>query len=360
MKGGGSDVEACQKLFADFARQTAAGAPLYSALTAGIAKDRQLAGLLLAASPTQRLPVLLLACVHRLLLDAPDAQLARHYPNLAGRDLVHGDPFGAFKEFCAHRNDALRELLATRRTQTNEIGRTALLVPTLAMLEREVGELTHVDVGASAGLNLLLGHYDFRYDPGGTIEAGSSVCLLCDTRGAIPVPPVHPAIARAIGIDPTPIDVDDRNQARWLEACVWPDHVERFERLRSAIAVARDVGVDLRTGDAVDDVAATVGEAAVAGHPAVTTTWVMNYLAADERADFVAAMDHVASGQDCSWVYAESPALCPDLPGMPVGRGPDRPTAVVVVRWRDGQRSAQHVADAHPHGAWMHWIPDRR
>lgn len=360
MKGGGYEVEACQKLFADFSRQTAAGTPLYSTLTAGIAKDRQLAGLLLAASPTQRLPVLLLACVHRLLLEAPDAPLARHYPNLAGRQLVHGDPFGAFKEFCADRTDALRELLATRRTQTNEIGRSALLVPTLAMLEGEVGELTHVDVGASAGLNLLLGHYDFRYDPGGTIGAGSSVRLLCGTRGAIPVPPVHPTIARAIGIDPSPIDVEDGDQARWLEACVWPDQVERFERLRSAIAIAGSVGVDLRTGDAVDDVAATVDEAAAAGHPVVTTTWVMNYLGADERSDFVAAMDRVATGQDCSWVYAESPALCPELPGMPAGQGPDRPTAVVVVRWRDGRRSAQHVADAHPHGAWMHWIGDDR
>ena len=57
-------------------------------------------------------------------------------------------------------------------------------------------------------------------------------------------------------------------------------------------------------------------------------------------------------------VYAESPALCPELPGIPPTTGPDQPTAVVIVRWRNRRRVASHVANAHPHGAWMHWIPD--
>ena len=60
---------------------------------------------------------------------------------------------------------------------------------------------------------------------------------------------------------------------------------------------------------------------------------------------------------DLSMVYAESPALCPELPGIPPATGPDQPTAVVIVRWRNGRRVASHVADAHPHGAWMHWTP---
>ena len=70
----------CQQLFADFAQTS--DAPLYADLAAGIAEDPQLAGLLLAAPPSQRLPVLLFASVHWLLLAEPDAPLARFYPNL--------------------------------------------------------------------------------------------------------------------------------------------------------------------------------------------------------------------------------------------------------------------------------------
>ncbi len=254
------------------------------------------------------------------------------------------------------RSTELAELLSTRRTQTNEIGRCALFVPSLGALADECGPLAHVDVGASAGLNLLIPHYDFVYDPGGALTSGSTVRISCSTRGDVPVPPTHPPIAASIGLDTEPIDVSDPLQARWLEACVWPDQVERFERLGAAIEIANRVGVDVRPGDAIETVAAVVDEAGRSGHPVVTTSWVLNYLPAVERHDFVAALDRAGRAADLSWLIVESPALCAGLPGMPPARrGPKQPTAVVVVRWRGGRRDARHVANAHPHGRWLHW-----
>ena len=358
---GGGDrrraVAACQKMFADFSRQTAKGTPLYSQLAAGVAANPDVAGLLLVAPVQQRLPVLLFACVHSLVLDEPDSELARFYPNLAGRSVATtGDPVVAFERYCAAHHGELVQLLASRHTQTNEIGRTSLLLPCLTSIEAETGPLAHVDVGASAGLNLLIPHYDFVYEPGGSIETGSAVRLTCGTRGAVPVPAARPTIAAAAGIDRSPIDVTDALQARWLEACVWPDQVERFERLRAAIEIAADVGVEVRQGDAVGDVAAVVADVGRSGHPVVTTTWVMNYLSPDERSRFVGELDRIGAASDLSFVYAESPALCPELPGVPPSTSADQPTAVVVVRWRGGRRNADHVADAHPHGAWMHWV----
>jgi hypothetical protein len=350
-------------LFADFARQTVNGAPLYSRLAAGIAENQDLAALLLAAPIQQRLPVLLFACVHLLVLEEPESELAACYPNLAGEDRATGDPVVPFERFCATHQRALVELIATKHTQTNEIGRTSLWLPSLAALEAEAGPLAQVDVGASAGLNLLIPYYDFVYEPGGVVErmprtAAAGVRLTCGTRGAVPVPARHPTIAAAVGIDRTPIDVTDPAQARWLEACVWPDQVVRFERLRAAIAIASDVGVDVRQGDAVGDLAAVVADAARSGHPVVTTSWVLNYLSADERGAFVAELDRIGAEFDLSALLAESPALCPDLPAMPRPLSSDQPTAVVVVTWRDGTRLARHVADAHPHGFWMHWVGD--
>jgi hypothetical protein len=303
---------------------------------------------------------LLFASVHWLLLAEPTAPLARFYPNLPvppDESAARRSAIDAFREFCLDRSAELAELLATRRTQTNEIGRSALFVPSLAMLAAECGPLAHVDVGASAGLNLLIPYYDFVYEPGGAITTGSSVTLTCSTRGDVPVPLVHPPIAAAIGVDTDPIDVGDPLQARWLEACVWPDQVERFERLGAAIAIANRVGVEVRRGDAADSVAALVVESATRGHPVVTTSWVLNYFPADARRRFVAALDDAAASADVSWLFAESPALCPEIPGIPPPRhGPKQPTAVGLVRWRNGRRrDARHVADAHPHGRWLHW-----
>lgn len=352
-------VARCQKMFADFARTAAKGTPLYSRLSSGIAANPDLAGLLLLAPEQQQLPVLLLACVHSLVIDEPDSALARFYPNLAGSSAATDDALPSFERFCADRRTELSELLRTRHTQTNEIGRTSLLLPCLARIEAETGPLAHVDVGASAGLNLLIPHYDFVYEPGGSVGSGSTVRLTCGTRWGVPVPTTRPRVAAAVGIDRSPIDVTDPAQARWLEACLWPDQAERFERLRAAIEIAAAVGVEVRSGDAIADIGATIDDLGRSGHPVVTSSWVMNYLSAEQRRQFVAELDRIGAGTDLSLVYAESPALCPELPGAPRRSNGDQPTAVVVVTWRNGRRDAVHVADAHPHGTWMHWMARR-
>jgi hypothetical protein len=352
-----ADVAACQLAFRNFALHSGRAAPLYGVLADGVAADPGLAGLLLLAPPEQRQPVLLFASVHWLVLHDREAPLARHYPNLHLGAVPQSDPVTEFRAFCRERHDELAELLATRRTQTNEIGRTALFVPAFGLLERDRGPLAHVDVGASAGLNLLTPSYDLHYEPGGVLTAGSDVVIRCGTRGEPPIPARHPTIAVAVGLDAAPVDVSDAAQALWLEACVWPDQVERFDRLAAAIATANRVGVDVRAGDAADGVVALVAEVADVAHPVVTTSWVLNYLSSEHRARFVAALDAAGAARDVSWVYAENPALCPELPGVPEReRSADEPTAVVLVRWRDGRRTATHLADAHPHGRWLHWV----
>jgi hypothetical protein len=355
-RGDDGTERGCRQLFADFAQTS--DAPLYTELATGIADDRELAALLLAAPPQQRLPVLLFAAVHWLLLGDPAQPLGRFYPTLTPvGDVPESGAFAAFRAFCLDHVDELSDLLATRRTQTNEIGRTALFVPALGRLADECGTLAHVDVGASAGLNLLIDRYDFEFSPGGAVTAGSTVTIACDTRGDVPVPASHPPIARAIGVDTNPIDVADPDQARWLEACVWPDQVERFERLQAAIGIAIRVGVDVRRGEATTAAIGLVAEAAASGHPVVTTSWVLNYFAAAARQRFIAALEEAAETIDFSWLYAENPALCPEVPGMPpAGSGSKQPTAVGVVRWRRGRREAIHLADAHPHGRWLHWL----
>ena len=351
------DLAVCRQRFADFARSVERSAPLYADLASGVAADGHLTGLLLAAPTAQRQPVLLFACVHWLLLHDPNDPLAAWYPNLTAAPRRSG-AIDAFARFVRTHDDELRSLLSTRATQTNEIGRSSLFLPAFAMLDAECGPLARIDVGASAGLNLLAGAFHYDYEPGGAVgPADASVRLHCRTEGAVPVPTVLPRFAAAVGLDPNPVDVRDPDQARWLEACVWPDEVERFHRLEAAIALARTVGVEVRRGDAVADSAALTAELGRQGHPVLTTSWVMNYLTPDERREFVAALDGAAAEQDVSWVYAENPALCPELPGGEVqGDDPNLPTSLVLVRWRGGRRTAVLLARCHPHGRWMRWV----
>ena len=86
----------------------------------------------------------------------------------------------------------------------------------------------------------------------------------------------------------------------------------------------------------------------------MTCSWALNYLRPDARTAFVDRLDVVGAERDLSWVFAESPALAPELPHAPDLRD-EHTTALVLVRWRDGDRQVEHLATCHPHGYWLHW-----
>jgi hypothetical protein len=304
--------------------------------------------------------VLLFACVHELLIEQPDDELARWYPNLTDdpRDPADPELAAALREYVGTNLDRLAQLLASRTTQTNEVGRCGSLLPAFGLLAEEVGPLGMLDVGASGGLNLLLDHYEYRYrSADGTMHGvggPSAVRIDVDTTGDVPVPTEMPVIAARAGVDRRPIDVTDQDEANWLEACVWPDQADRFHRLVAAIDIARRYPPEVVAGDAVTSLAAGIDHVGAAGHPVVTNSWVLNYLTSQQRVAYLAELGRIGAERDLSWVYAEAPSLIPELPNSPDPKGGDR-TVLTMVRWRNGEHSIEHLATVHPHGFWMHW-----
>lgn len=354
------DDSELQDRFASFSTTSSPRAPLYASLSHAISKDPGLSRLLLHAPPTQRLPVLLFACVHELLIEHPDERLAQWYPNLteAHRSPNDGHLVRTFQSFVVTNHDRLAQLLATRTTQTNEVGRCGSFLPVLGLLGDEVGPLGLLDVGTSGGLNLLLDRFEYQYRAadGSTARVGrpSTVTIDVDTTGAVPVPDALPTITARCGLDQRPIDVTDDGEARWLEACVWPDQADRFHRLVAAIDIARLHPPEILAGDAVTSLAPALERVGAAAHPVVMNSWVLNYLTSDARVAYLCELERIGAERDVSWVYAEAPALVPELPNGPDAADAHR-TVVTMVRWRNGERSVDHLATVHPHGFWMHW-----
>lgn len=325
--------------------------PFNARLLAGVAERPDIASLLQAAPEEQQLPVLLLAAVHSVVLAEPDVELAAWYPTATDRPRTD-DPFPAFARFVTERTDEIRQIVATRSTQTNEVGRCALFLPAVAEVEREVGRVGLVDVGTSAGLNLRLDLYAYDFD-GVLLGGPSNVVLPCGVRGEIVLPHRMPTIGSRVGIDRSPVDAADADQVRWLMACVWPDQHDRFDRLRAALEIARAHPVDVIVGDAREQLGPALATLGPGDHPIVITSWVLNYLAGDERVAFVAELDRIGAERDLSWIALESPGLCRGVP-YPAAVADSFLTHLLMVRWRDGVRTAHHIAECHPHGYWMH------
>jgi hypothetical protein len=347
------DPDELARRFRELGETQAARAPFSAAISAHIAATPDVAAILLAAPPEQQLPVLLLAALHHEVLADPHCELAQWYPTTSPRPLA-GDVGPALLRHCRRRADELRMLVATRSTQTNEVGRCGFFLPPLGELHDELGPLALVDVGTSAGLNLQLDRYSYDYEPGGSVGGRSDVRLVVGTRGAVPVPGRIPVVTARVGIDREPLDVTDDDAARWLRACVWADQSDRFHRLEAAIAIARLDPPEIRRGDAVELLAPAVADASGSGHPVVLNSWVLNYLPPHRRADYVTELDRIGAERDVSWLFAESPAQADGLP-FPGGLGDPDLTVLMSVTWRRGRRTVRHLGSAHPHGYWLHW-----
>ena len=367
------DALALAQNFRVFANADCANEPLYAALSRAIASDQDILELLLEAPYQQRRPVLLFAATHDLLLAGVEHPLARFYGSVAREGEMRGDvdhAFPAFADFCAQQRDTLLASLRERTTQTNEVGRCAALRLVLAGLQRE-RPIALVDVGCSAGLNLLVDRYRFSYrlpDTSVHTVGPESPVVIVATFETVAFPfgrAEMPAIVERCGIDLAPLDVRDARDARWLRACVWPSEVERHARLDLAIAVARamepDAALDLHRGDVDDRLAAIVDGLDTAVRPVMFHSWTVSYFDRAARVRFADTARAIVCDRDGVWISAESAGVVPglDAPALPGDASPARREATiwhVTTRDTDGTCEVRAVARTHPHCRWIEWL----
>jgi hypothetical protein len=294
-------VEQAAAAFRTFAAAEGDAVPMYARLCEVIADDAELSGLLLHAPSGQRLPVLLLAALHDLVLRRPDIELAAWYPSVGGSADHDGDLQRALRRTVDADTPELLDVLRHRRVQTNEVNRCVAWRMALQLLcGHDERPLHLVELGASAGLNLGLDRYRVDvhgvdvHGPEATLTMGpadAAVRLSTRLRGggwpelraaaAAPLPPV----AARVGVDAAPLDPADPDDARWLTACVWPEQHQRLTRLRAALADAAAWRVPVLRGDLVDELGELTADVGHDRHVVVLSSWALVYVPTTRRQD---------------------------------------------------------------------------
>jgi hypothetical protein len=319
--------------------------PLYARLAIGIAGDEQLLELATTAQ-ARPVPNLLFGAVQYLLLSGVTHPIAAFYPCVsdAPLDIQQHDPFPVFRAFCLEHREALTMLLTTRRVQTNEVGRCACLLPAFALAAQRGGDcpLALVEVGASAGLNLLWERFHFNYGEQSCGAAASPVQLHCTLRSPArpPLPTQMPTIEYRIGLDLHPIDVQNEAETLWLQALIWPEQRERVLYLQQAIALAQAEPPHLLTGDAVmllPDVVAQIPSRATL---CIFHTFVLNQFSQAARERFDQMLDTFGASRDFFVIGIEWQEPAPPL---------------TLTTYANGTRSQQTLAICDAHGAWLEW-----
>jgi hypothetical protein len=324
-------------------------APLYEQFAMGVAGDDELKAFANTVRPGQPPANILFAAVHFLLLRGADHPLRRFYPNLndgqrAG-DL--GAAFPAFKDFVAMHRKELAPLVRTRVTNTNEVGRSAVLHAGFRALAKETGEPLHlIELGPSAGLNLIWDRYGVRYIRDGDFilggEADATLVLESELRGE-EIPPVGatPRVAHRIGLERNPVDLSRSEERDWLKALVWPDQVTRFARLEAALTIRMGESLTIREGDALELLPDALSEIPEDAATCVYHSFV-TYQFSDEMR---AALDDLlvaASLRRPLWRLSWEGTLSGEAP-------------LLLHGYRDGVRSTRLLAQCQAHGAWLEW-----
>ena len=361
-------------------REVAESSPLYAALTAHAAWDIDQGGLIsavMAAAPErQRIPNLFFASVQRVLFDHPQAPLARYYRSVGGDRAPDAQLPAVFESFVAEHRERIEFLLATRETQTNEVLRSAQIRPALGWARACTRRpLALIEVGTSAGLLLHADRYEYSYAfaDGSRLRGGSGSAdgvprLDCRVLGAATEKSLRPfvtgdlPVASRVGLDLNPLDPADPDDRAWLRALVWPEHVERRERLDAALAHAARRPVRLRKGDAL-----RILPDAVDGVPqnSIACVFVSNSLphwSAQSRAGFVRLIRDLGARQDLVLIVKEAHrvgfGLFTGRPD-PVQAAAGEPVHEVLgaAVYLGGQERLFRLGTAGMHGISLDWAP---
>jgi hypothetical protein len=201
------------------------GSPVYGHLAGRLAEDPRPARAILGDEASWDLGLRLFGAVHHLELTgaAPDA-LSGEWDDFAAALRAHEAELARF----------VRE----QGVQTNETQRCVVLVPAFLTVVVASGlPLDLIELGPSAGLNLIFDRYGYRYAEGTFGDPDGRLRFDAVERGRVPRALLETPIEvhSRVGIDLSPIDVTDPDDVVLLKSFIWPGLEERVARLDAAI-----------------------------------------------------------------------------------------------------------------------------
>jgi len=284
-----------------------------------------------------------MGAVHRLVLNGEAPQLAAHYPSTGGEPRWPA-VWEALRALVESRMDELRAALG-ERVQTNEVNRSAPLLGGFLEIAAKYGKTMRLlEIGASAGLNLLWDRYRYELGEHRWGDQRSPVVIRAEWQGPPPRLDAPVGVVERCGLDLSPVDVRDDASVRRLESFVWPDQLERLEQLRAAVRLARQSRPRLETGSAATWVRRQLNATVLRTVTVVYHSILWWYLSEDEQREFTAVLEEAGAR-----ATAEAPLAWLNFE-VRNGKGAE----LRLRTWPGGEERVLGYGD--PHGRQVKWL----
>lgn len=345
---GGVEVETTymSNRFSVFATSECKGSSvLYEHLSERIAADNELLRLASYVREGQPVPNLFFGAVHYLLMKGKDHEVREYYGSLVNhsRDALTAFPY--FKDFCLKYQHELICILKNKLVQTNEVRRCSYLYPAFCYIyEKTKRPLALVEIGTSAGLQLLWDKYGYSYNSDEEVygEARSELRISSKMQGARPpfMLKQSPPVSSRTGIDLHINDLNNPDDYLWLKSLIWPDHTERIANFERASKCLETQSVDLIEGDGVKlitDIALKIPQNAVV---CVFHTHVANQIPNEDKHDLIEHIKKLGGERDVFHLYNNM---------WDMGQ-------LHLDYYLGGKEYNETLAETDGHGRWFKWI----
>lgn len=256
--------------------------------------------------PGSALALRFLGAVNRLVLEGRVPELTPCYSG----DIVDMDEtWRRFTQVLQVHRQELPSLIR-RPVQTNEVARSAALLPGFLQVAGQTGlPLRLLEAGAGAGLNLRWDHY-FYDSPNQAWGDPNSQVILRSAYGLN-----HPSLSGAAvimersGCDEKPLRVEAESDRLTMLSFVWPDRPEQVRRLRAALDVAQRVPVKIDAARAEEWIEKQLKKPAKKSATVVFHSIFLDSVTAQARARFHYVMEEAGklatSSSPLAWLRME-------------------------------------------------------
>jgi len=342
-----------------------------AAIFRAIADDDYLTRLC-SSAPPENLPTWTLFAAVQLLGRRSGHEPIARYLRDGNETLALAEPEFAsvLVDFCRTNESEILELLANRTCQMNVAHRAGTaLVPALCAIERAApgGKYAVIEVGSSAGLQLLFDRFHYAYSNGATVGPESAefridVTVLGEKFPVSSAP--MPAVYERIGMDASPVDLAEPETMDWVRASAGFG-LDLFDRILAAGLAGE---IDVRRADAVDGLSDLVEEIPSDRRLIIYDSVTVCFLDGQKRRDFDEKLVEIGRRRPLTWISLDpllptsAPRECVQdirLAADLVARFQDRfQMLVAAVAYGDGFRRSAPLAVSHPWGLSVEWLAD--
>jgi hypothetical protein len=257
------------------------------------------------------------------------------------------DPWSDPVPVLTKRREWLRDFIRAHGVQTNEVQRSWLLLPCFLEVARraDVEVFDLIELGSSAGFNLVWDRYGYRYEEGRWGPADAVLELSGEERRPVPTELLarNAVVRQRRGIDLSPRDVTRPEDMLLLKSFVWADQHARLQRFDRAVETLRDDPLELEQGDVVERLPALLADRQLGAFTVVFQTAVRGYLSQEDWRRVVTTVDEAGRQFPLALISVSQPA-----PGEHGYWG------VWLRLWPGGKKRL--LAHAGFHGQWLEWL----